>query len=76
MADDDDDTIPRLKALVGEHGFAQLEAFAEALSKSPPTEEQYQRAFDRLKASSRAMGVTDADIAAIKEELFGSEDTG
>jgi hypothetical protein len=71
----DDDTIPLLKALVGERGFAQLEAFAEGLRKNPPTEAQVRRVFDAIKASNRARGVTDADIAAIKERLFGSQDT-
>jgi uncharacterized protein YbcC (UPF0753/DUF2309 family) len=65
---DDNDPFPRLKQLLGEHGFAQLEAFAEALHKNPPTEEQYHRYFDKLK---REIGFTEEDAAAIREDLFG-----
>lgn len=67
----DDDVIGRLTELLGPHGFAQLEAVAEALRKHPPTSTKHRAFMESIKELNRQLGVTDDDIARIKRELFG-----
>ena len=44
----DDDTIPLIKALVGEHGFAQLEALNEQFRKNPPSKKRMHKALKMM----------------------------
>ena len=64
-----DDYVPRLKALVGEHGFAQLEAFNEQLRKNPPSKERMDKILKKLLKRDPALGLPSLD--SLKKDLFG-----
>jgi hypothetical protein len=63
----DDDTIPRLKAILGEHGFAQIEAFGEQIRKVP--RKRLKEVFNKfLLARDPALGLP--SLEELKKELF------
>ena len=66
----EDYTISRLKELVGEHGFAQLETLNEQLRKNPPSKKRMNKA---LKMMMRRQ--TLPSLEEMKKELWGEPST-
>ena len=67
----EDDTIPRLKALIGEHGFAVLEAFNEQFRKNPPSKERMNKAIKMMMRRK-----TIPSLEEMKKELWGDNEVG